>query len=84
MLFAALFTSIFSGCRGQNQSLKIGDMAPVFSLRDQNDSVCNIADYLGKKILVIFFIRKTKVVFARKKHVLSGTIIVSSLKRVLW
>ena len=47
--------SLFSGCKGQGKTLTAGDPVPVFSLRDQNDSVFNIADYAGKEILVIYF-----------------------------
>jgi thioredoxin-dependent peroxiredoxin len=35
-----------------------GDPVPVFSLKDQNDSLFNMADYIGKKILVIYFYPK--------------------------
>jgi peroxiredoxin Q/BCP len=50
-----LFANIFQGCHAQDKALKVGDGIPVFSLRDQNDSLFNITDYIGKKILVIYF-----------------------------
>src|SRR5450755_2895784 len=58
MLIATLFSGFLSGCRAQARSLKVGDKAPIFSLRDQNDSLFSSADYMGKKILVIFFYPK--------------------------
>jgi peroxiredoxin Q/BCP len=58
MLIASLFTGLFTGCRAQAKSIKVGEKAPSFSLRDQNDNLFNSADYLGKKILVIFFYPK--------------------------
>ena len=35
-------------------TLKIGDMAPEFSLQDQNGEVHRLADYLGKKVVLYF------------------------------
>jgi thioredoxin-dependent peroxiredoxin len=67
MLIASLCTGIFSGCRAQDKSLKVGDKAPVFSLRDQNDSLFSSADYLGKKILVIFFYPKDESIVCTKE-----------------
>src|SRR4030095_7392630 len=54
-LMAAAVFGLFHGCKGQDKHLQVGDLVPVFSLRDQNDSVFNINDYAGKNILVIFF-----------------------------
>jgi peroxiredoxin Q/BCP len=58
ILLAALFFGWFQSCRAQGKHLGVGDAIPVFSLRDQNDSLFNISDYLGKKILVLFFYPK--------------------------
>ena len=49
---------LFPGTREQGKSLTVGDAVPVFSLRDQNDSIFNISDYIGKKTLVIYFYPK--------------------------
>lgn len=38
-------------------TLKIGDMAPEFSLQDQNGEVHRLADYLGKKVVLYFYPR---------------------------
>jgi peroxiredoxin Q/BCP len=58
ILSSLLFSNILQGCSGQGKTLKVGDSVPVFSLRDQHDSLFNINDYTGKKILVIFFYPK--------------------------
>lgn len=58
LLGSLLFSNIFQGCHAQGKTLRIGDTIPVFSLRDQHDSLFNINDYKGKKILVIFFYPK--------------------------
>jgi thioredoxin-dependent peroxiredoxin len=58
LLGSLLFSNIFQGYHAQGKTLRIGDTIPVFSLRDQQDSLFNINDYKGKKILVIFFYPK--------------------------
>jgi peroxiredoxin Q/BCP len=58
ILSSLIFSNILQGCNGQEKSLKVGDSIPVFSLRDQNNSLFNSSDYTGKKILVIFFYPK--------------------------
>jgi peroxiredoxin Q/BCP len=58
MILAAVVLGFFQGCRGQGKSLTVGDPVPVFSLRDQHDSLFNSVDYVGKKILVIYFYPK--------------------------
>jgi thioredoxin-dependent peroxiredoxin len=55
MILATMVLSIFQGCKGQGKTLRVGDPVPVFSLRDQHDSLFNSVDYVGKKILVIYF-----------------------------
>jgi peroxiredoxin Q/BCP len=51
----AMIFGLFQGTGKQGKTLGMGDAVPVFSLRDQNDSVLNISDYIGKKTLVIYF-----------------------------
>jgi peroxiredoxin Q/BCP len=36
-------------------SLKIGDKAPAFSCKDQNDKMTNLSDYSGKKVVLFFY-----------------------------
>ena len=38
--------------------LKVGDTIPIFSLKDQNDTLFNSADVVGKQPLVIYFYPK--------------------------
>ena len=35
--------------------LKVGDSAPYFELRDQNDETRRLTDYTGKRLVVYFF-----------------------------
>ena len=35
--------------------LKIGDKAPLFTLKDQNGENTNLSDYVGKKKIVVYF-----------------------------
>jgi thioredoxin-dependent peroxiredoxin len=58
LLSSFLFSNILQGCDAQGKTLKVGDTVPVFSLRDQNDSLFNSGDFIGNKILVIFFYPK--------------------------
>ena len=55
MILATMIFSLFQACKGQGKRLTVGDLLPVFSLRDQHDSLFHIADFVGKKILVIYF-----------------------------
>ncbi len=58
MIATSVFASLFMACRAQHKPLAAGDQVPLFTLKDQNDSVFNISDYIGKKILVIYFYPK--------------------------
>jgi thioredoxin-dependent peroxiredoxin len=58
LLLATLILSWFQSCKSQNKHLGVGDRIPAFSLLDQNDSMFNISEYTGKKILVIYFYPK--------------------------
>jgi len=55
IVLAALIVGWFQACRAQVKHLKVGDTVPVFSLQDQNNRLFSISDYIGKKILVIYF-----------------------------
>lgn len=39
-------------------SIKVGDACPTFTLPDQNGKQVSISDYIGKKLLVIYFYPK--------------------------
>lgn len=58
MLTTSFFAGLFLACKAQHKPLTVGDTIPSFSLKDQNDSLFNIADYIGKKILVVYFYPK--------------------------
>jgi len=51
------FVFIFSSY-SQHLHLSVGDSLPVFSLHDQDGNLFNSKDYIGKKILVIYFYPK--------------------------
>jgi peroxiredoxin Q/BCP len=57
-ILSTLATSLFMSSKEQSKHIIVGDSVPVFSLHDQNDSLFNISDYIGKKILVIYFYPK--------------------------
>jgi len=56
LLFLSIF--LFQACNAQNAHLKVGDRVPSFSLTDQNGNTFHVNDYLGKKLLVIYFYPK--------------------------
>jgi len=49
---------LFQSCDAQSSHLKVGDKVPSFSLIDQNGKPFSINDYIGKKILIIYFYPK--------------------------
>ncbi len=57
-ILSTIASSLFLVSKGQSKHITVGDSIPVFSLRDQNDSLFNISDHIGKKILVIYFYPK--------------------------
>jgi peroxiredoxin Q/BCP len=63
-LFAAL---LFNSCTAQKKELTVGDTVPQFSLKNQDDSLVNIKDYIGKKILVIYFYPKDESMVCTKE-----------------
>tara|TARA_B100000575_G_scaffold248236_1_gene214059 strand:- start:33 stop:242 length:210 start_codon:yes stop_codon:yes gene_type:complete len=38
-----------------NIELKVGDVAPIFSLKDQDKNIHKLSDYLGKKVVLYYF-----------------------------
>ena len=46
-------------CNGSAQKrLSVGDTIPSFTLKDQDGKIFDVNDYIGKKILVIYFYTK--------------------------
>jgi thioredoxin-dependent peroxiredoxin len=58
IIILLLTISAFYSCKAQTKHLSIGDTIPQFSLLDQDSTLFNIRDYIGKKILVICFYPK--------------------------
>ena len=47
--------------------LTVGDAIPAFNLKDQDGKVFNVADYIGKEILVIYFYPKDESMVCTKE-----------------
>lgn len=60
VLLIAVPAVLFQWSQGKSDAsrLKIGDRAPDFSLPDQNGNTVHLADYRGKKTLVLAFFVK--------------------------
>ena len=56
--FAFFLLLLFCSCNSRFKELTVGDTAPIFSLKDQNNNSFSVKDYLGKKMLVIYFYPK--------------------------
>lgn len=57
ILSSILLFGLF-GCGGNAQSLKVGQLAPDFTLEDENSSSYTLSDYRGKSPVVFFFYPK--------------------------
>lgn len=58
MKFQLIIISILMTTYTAQAQIKVGDKVPVFTLKDQNGKVFNLADHIGKKYLVIYFYPK--------------------------
>ena len=56
-----------AGAQATKGSLKVGDMMPAFSLKDQDGKAFNSADYVGKSMLVIYFYPKDESMVCTKE-----------------
>ena len=52
-LLAFLSFSILTG--KPRVELKIGDKAPLFSLKDQDNTIHNLSDYIGQRVVIYYF-----------------------------
>ena|SRR5579871_4922625 len=59
-VFVIFFSAVFFlQCNyAQSKHLGVGDSVPLFTLKQTNGTDFNISDYIGKKILVIYFYPK--------------------------
>lgn len=68
LIAISIFASVLlQSCSAQEKQLTIGDKMPLFSLRNQDDSLINIKDYIGKRILVIYFYPKDESMVCTKE-----------------
>ncbi|MGP8215457.1 MAG: peroxiredoxin [Bacteroidia bacterium] len=56
LIIASVFSFIM--CNSQSKQPEVGDMAPLFTLQNQDGQQFNMKDSVGKKIIVIFFYPK--------------------------
>jgi len=68
-LISAFMLLFFSACsQGQtSKKLDVGDHVPAFTLNDQDGKSFNINDYIGKKVLVIYFYPKDESMVCTKE-----------------
>jgi hypothetical protein len=55
MLALLVGSALFVGGIGQADALQVGDKAPLFALPSTTGEQIKLADYLGKKPVVLFF-----------------------------
>jgi peroxiredoxin Q/BCP len=53
--------------RGDKKSLEVGDAIPKFSLTDQGGKTFNVADQIGKHVMVIYFYPKDESMVCTKE-----------------
>jgi len=58
LFFIVLSLFVIQYIYPQKMKLKVGDTVPLFTLKDQDNQEINIADYKGKKAMVIYFYPK--------------------------
>ncbi|SDE20300.1 peroxiredoxin Q/BCP [Mucilaginibacter pineti] len=69
-IIIVLLASFLFSCAAEAQSKKelvTGDAVPTFSLTDQNGKEFKTADYVGKKVLVIYFYPKDESMVCTKE-----------------
>ena len=58
ILAAVLATSLLATARGQTVGLKVGDLAPQFSLPGSDGRTYRLADYRGKQAVILAWFAK--------------------------
>ena len=66
-VFIMLFTAGYSHAVNGDKTLVVGDAVPTFSLLNQDGKTFNISDYIGKKVLVIYFYPKDESMVCTKE-----------------
>jgi peroxiredoxin Q/BCP len=68
LLVCALVAGLISQSTAQDKKhLEVGDKVPNFSLTDQNGKTFNVADHIGKDIMVIYFYPKDESMVCTKE-----------------
>jgi peroxiredoxin Q/BCP len=65
--FVLLFVSNCSNAQSEKNTLNAGENVPAFSLYNQDGKLFNIADYIGKRVLVIYFYPKDESMVCTKE-----------------
>jgi peroxiredoxin Q/BCP len=66
-VLSMLFTAACSYAVSNDKTLVVGDPVPTFTLMDQDGKTFNIKDYIGKKVLVIYFYPKDESMVCTKE-----------------
>jgi peroxiredoxin Q/BCP len=64
-----LLVAVAGACRAQSTpaQLQVGDAVPQFTLYNQDGQLFNMSDYVGKKVLVIYFYPKDESMICTKE-----------------
>ena len=58
IIFIVLLLFVIQYIYPQKMKLKVGDSVPTFTLKDQDNNDVNVANFIGKKAMVIYFYPK--------------------------
>ena len=50
-----LIATAFLSANNQTVELKVGDLAPTFSLYDQDNKLHKLSDYKGQRLIIYYF-----------------------------
>ena len=66
-VFMMLFVAAYSHAINGDKTLAVGDPVPSFTLMDQDGKAFDMKDYIGKKVLVIYFYPKDESMVCTKE-----------------
>lgn len=66
-VFMMLFVAAYGHAKNGDKTLAVGDPVPSFTLLDQDGKTFNVKDYIGKKVLVIYFYPKDESMVCTKE-----------------